>query len=320
MNICWAWTRFLAGLLFSLWCGNGVAENLQPILPELAKEPALDCLVLPNPTNSIQFRLYTNASPEARHLFNTFDIQANGTNVLQAPAGEELSRWLSVPTNAALNNLLVNGRGAVLAVTNGSKLTYQAAGPEWSYVAVDVGAAYQGRLSQFKRGILFVEPDLFVIYDHLEASEAADIDFVLHPPAATTLDEVWGDLNLTTPTVGLLVNTPGTQKTLRAWERVDSTADRLLPGTVTMQVGPRAKQTKLDLITVLAVYPPGKRQYIRFRLLANDTAVGARLVGPTIQTIVAFKTQTNSSSGNLTGFQFEGPVGVGIYKPKRSGP
>lgn len=276
-----------------------------------------DYLIIPNATNAVQFRLYTNASSAAGHLFNTFDIQGYGQTVLQAPGGTNLSQWLASPTNAQLHNLLVGGRGPDLMATNVARVVEQVSGDEWSYIALDLSPAYHGRLQEFKRGILYVEPDLFVIYDHLVASEPVDFDFVLHPPAATEVDKDWGDLRLKLGAAGMLVNTPSTKKVLRVWARTESPVDALLPGTVTMQIGPDAKLAELDLITVFAVHSAAHPEKYWFKLIESDTAVGARILRRNLPTIVAFKAHTQSTGSSLSGFGFEGPVGVGVFKPKK---
>ena len=97
-----------------------------------------DAVVLPDLTNAIQFRLYTNASPDSPHLFNTIEIEAYGEILLPGPEGDGLKRWFATsPTNASLHNILVNGAGPQLALTNGMTVIEQASGPDWRYIALD---------------------------------------------------------------------------------------------------------------------------------------------------------------------------------------
>src|ERR1041385_5206088 len=73
---------------------------------------ATDFVALPARTNAVQFRLYTNVSPDASHLFNTFEIEAYGEVLLRSPEGADSNRSLKKPpTAAALHNILVNGAG-----------------------------------------------------------------------------------------------------------------------------------------------------------------------------------------------------------------
>ena len=269
-------------------------------------DAASDCISIPSGTSAVHFHYFTNASPDAAKLFNTFELEAFGEKLLTSPASK-----------TALHNLLVNGTGPEVAVTNGATVIEEASGPEWRYVALDLSAAYPGRLTQFKRAILFVEPDLFVLYDHLTAKEPVDFQMVLHPPAATVLDPVWGDLHLDLPKAGLQIHAPGTKKGPRTWSRAVNDAGLTNEETVAMQLGPTNKVAKLDLITVFGVYPGGQNPGYSFKLLESNTAIGARIQRRGLPTLVAFKSDASLSNASLTGMSFNGPVGVGIFKPTR---
>jgi hypothetical protein len=280
-----------------------------------------DAVVLPDLTNAVQFRLYTNASPDSPHLFNTIEIEAYGEVLLPSPGGDALKRWLATsPTNASLHNILVNGAGPRLALTNSMMVIEQASGPDWRYIALDASSAYRGRLEQFKRGILFVEPDLFVLYDHLIAKEPVSFQMLLHPPAATRLDTFWRDLRLDWPNGAFQICAPAGRHALRSWERLESVADSILPGTVTMQLGPTNKLAQVDLLTVFAVYRGGEKKNYAFKLLESNNAVGARIHREGLPTLVAFKTDPAASKASLTGFPFSGPAGVYVFKPKPTKP
>ena len=47
-------------------------------------------IVLPNATNFVQFRLYTNASPNAPRLFNSIEIEAYGEVLLKSAGADQL--------------------------------------------------------------------------------------------------------------------------------------------------------------------------------------------------------------------------------------
>jgi hypothetical protein len=288
--------------------------------PARAAEGALplDFVVLPSPTNAVQFRLYTNASPDAPHLFNTFELEAYSERLLQWPAGDVLSRrTITSPSDPTLHNLLVNGQGPNLDATNSMAMIEEASGPEWRYVAFDASAAYRGRLEKYRRGILFIEPDLFVLYDHVVAKETVRLQMVLHPPAATRLDATWGDLHLDLPKAGLIINAPGRRRDLRSWQRMESPVDKLLPGTVTMGLGPTNKLAEVDLLTVFTVSPGGQKTSYAFKLLLSISSIGARIHRDGLPTLVAFRIDPATNNPSLTGFAFTGPVGVDIFKPKQ---
>jgi hypothetical protein len=192
----------------------------------------------------------------------------------------------------------------------------QTAGRQWCYLALDATAAYRDRLQQYTRAVLFVEPDLFVIHDHLVAREPVRFQMLLHPPAATILDTNWGDLRLDLPKAGFRIHAPGRGGWLRSWKRIESAADAILPGTVTMELGPTNQVATLDVLTVFAVYPGGDNADYAFKLLESNTAVGARIHRQGLPTVVAFRTDPGADRASLAGLEFSGPVGVGVFKPK----
>ena len=285
--------------------------------PTLACTVPADCVVLPDARSVVQLRLYTNASPDAPHLFNTFDLVVQGTPLLQSPSGAAVVLALQTPSNSVwLHSVLVDGRGPDLAATNGATVVEQAAGPEWRYVALDLSLAYRDRLHRFTRKILFVEPDLLVLCDQLTAGEPVSFQTLLHPPAATRVDAQWGDLRLEVPEGGFRINTPGKKNQPRFWSRIESPADALLPGTATMQLGPTNKVAALDVLSVFAVPPPGRKTSYAFKLLESNNAVGARIHRQGFPTLVAFKTDPAAAHASLTGFAFDGPVGVSVFRPR----
>lgn len=308
----------LSVLAFDCRAEEGLTLLAEP--PASALSAAQGFIVVPSPTNAVQFRLYTNASPNSPHLFNTFDIEGYGEMLLQSPGGDRLKRWLTeFPSNALLHNILVDCQGPMLGSTNNMTVVEEASGPDWRYVALDVSAAYRARLDRYRRGILFVEPDLFVLHDHLIAKKPVRFQMVLHPPAVTQVDAIWRDLRLDLPKCGFRIHAPGTKRMLRSWERIESAVDQLLPGTVTVQLGPTNSLAALDVVTVFAVYRGAEKKDYGFKLLESNSAVGARIHRDGLPTLVAFKLDATARSASLTGFGFNGPVGVDVFKPKQRG-
>ena len=119
-------SKFFAVLIFSCGvagCRADRALNTGPDVPVTTASSRQDFVVVPGLSNALQFRLYTNASPDAPHLVNTFDIEAYGEVLLQSPGGDPLKRWLaSSSSNHSLHNILIDGAGPELASANGMKL------------------------------------------------------------------------------------------------------------------------------------------------------------------------------------------------------
>ncbi len=308
---------FIAGLLV-LGFLRGAHGELDPRVDLGAAEIPRDFVVLPNATNAIQFRLYTNAAPDARHLFNTFEIEAHGEILIASPGGEPLRRSLSqAAAGGELHNILVNGKGPELAHGNGLVVVEEASGPGWSYIGLDGSRAYQGLVKQFRRGVLYVEPDLFILHDHLIAGATSSFQMRMHPPSATRVDAIWRDLRLELPRAGLRVHAPAIQKQPRSWERIDSIADGIFENTVTVQLGATNAMVELNLLTVFATHRAGERGELAFRLLEGNDAIGARIHREGHPTLIAFRTGPADEKASLTGFEFAGPVGVSVFSPKK---
>jgi len=270
---------------------------------------------VPNATNAVRLRIFLDAAPDAAQLFNGLEIVADGETLLKPPPG---NRFAAAPDELRpfFHSVLINGTGPKLGSANGMKVLEIASGPEWYFVRLDAGAAYQPRLTYFKRGILFVEPNLFVIHDSLAAEKPFQFKMFLHPPVGARIDPVWGDLRFDGDRAGFRIQAPGGQKSPRNWKRVTSGMDELLPGTITVELGPTNQLSRLELVTVFAVERAGAKTDFAFRLLEGTGAIGVRIHRDGLPTLAAFKNDPQIERPSVTGFGFAGPVGVDVYHPK----
>lgn len=297
-----------------------------PILDSLAETNSVadpdagdpGCLVWPSPTNAVQLRLATNAVSGEPVSFNTIAIRGWGQTLLAA-LGLGVDRITGHEATALhrLDQVLIDGGGPTGSTNANARVLETASGPDWRYVALDLTAAYRDRLKRYRRDILFVEPDLFVLRDQVEADMPVRYQMILHPPAATVLDPDWGDLRLATDRGGLWIHAPSTRRELRRWERLVPEGQAEWPGTVTMGLGPTNAVTHLQVLVAFGVTPPGERPDYAFKLLESPTAIGARIHRHGLPTLVAFRTSDDAAGASLTGFVFPGPVGVDVFRPRR---
>lgn len=81
----------------------------------------------------------------------------------------------------ANNCILVDGEGqAVRDYEAVGKIVNFKDDERYAYVSGDATPAYKGRLSRFVRHILFLRPDIFIIYDDLRADRPAAFSWLLH--------------------------------------------------------------------------------------------------------------------------------------------
>jgi hypothetical protein len=90
----------------------------------------------------------------------------------------------------AHNSILVNGEGQVWgsAKAQGRILDFRHQ-RAITYVAGDAAAAYQGKLKQFVRHLIFLRPALVAVLDELEAPAPAEFRWLLHAFEPMELDE-----------------------------------------------------------------------------------------------------------------------------------
>jgi len=90
------------------------------------------------------------------------------------------SNW--VWSTRSVNNITVNGRGQGkrTAKARGEIVSFKTT-PSMDIVVGEAGQAYEGNiLDRFTRSIIFVKPELVVVYDRLEAKEPSTFEYWLH--------------------------------------------------------------------------------------------------------------------------------------------
>src|SRR5690606_8035731 len=75
--------------------------------------------------------------------------------------------------------------------------------PGWDYVSGDATDAYGDLLERYVRHVVFVKPDVVVIYDELEAREPATFQFMLHAEDPFDVAEKKASLHLDREKAGL---------------------------------------------------------------------------------------------------------------------
>ncbi|MCK4298620.1 MAG: heparinase II/III family protein, partial [Planctomycetes bacterium] len=82
----------------------------------------------------------------------------------------------------SVNSITVNGEGQGHSSSATGEIVSFHTSDSFDYVAGEAGQAYGDLLKRFTRSILFVKPELVVVYDRLEAPEPSLFDWRLHSP------------------------------------------------------------------------------------------------------------------------------------------
>ena len=91
------------------------------------------------------------------------------------------------PAPETMITITVNGQGQTPhdAGARGKIIAFHTS-DHFDFVAGEAAEAYDGRLDRFTRSILFVKPDLILIYDQLKAPKPATFEWWLHAPTPMT--------------------------------------------------------------------------------------------------------------------------------------
>ena len=83
----------------------------------------------------------------------------------------------------SVNSITVSGAGQGARTASAvGEITAFHTQPGLHFVEGEAAAAYGGKLESFRRGILFLEPNLIVIHDRLRAKQAESFEWLLHAP------------------------------------------------------------------------------------------------------------------------------------------
>ncbi|MBN2270964.1 MAG: DUF4962 domain-containing protein, partial [Sedimentisphaerales bacterium] len=93
-------------------------------------------------------------------------------------------------TTRSVNNITVNGQGQGkrTAKAQGEIIAFKTT-PAIDIVVGEAGAAYEPPLERFTRAIIFVKPELVVVYDRLAAKEASTFEYWLHAVNKMTVND-----------------------------------------------------------------------------------------------------------------------------------
>ena len=117
---------------------------------------------------------------------NAFLLYAFGERLLirtgrrESHGSEHHREWMW--HTKSVNSITVNGEGQRHSPAATGEIVSFHTSDSFDYVAGEAGQAYGDLLERFTRSILFVKPELVVVYDRLEAPEPSLFDWRLHSP------------------------------------------------------------------------------------------------------------------------------------------
>jgi hypothetical protein len=204
--------------------------------------------------------------------------------------------------------------------TNALCLAERSSSNNWEYASVDLVTSYGPGLKQFKRHLLYVQPDLFVICDEISPSQPSAIDVALWFPQDMAFDSARDEWRLQTANAGLTARLFGSPRAARRSWVASEVAHPRGAGPERLKClrsGVTNKVLEFRQITVLVPHEKDKKRSLAFKLLESETAIGVRVHRDGLPTLIAFRKSSVGGEADLTGLKFTGPVGVDVFSPRR---
>jgi hypothetical protein len=178
---------------------------------------------------------------------NSFLIWAYGKRLLirsgyrDSYGSDHHRNWMW--STRSVNNITVNGKGQGkrTAKARGEIIAFKTT-PDMDVVIGKAGSAYETPLERFTRAIIFVKPELIIVYDRLEAKEPSTYEYWLHAINKINVenqnliqvqnDDVVCDIDFMTPTGLSFKQTdqydpnPRPRIKLREWHLTATTQDK----------------------------------------------------------------------------------------------
>ena len=262
-----------------------------------------------------------------RLTFPIGGIGMRGVGAVQLRAFDEILLGAGETPEAAGNahraerdSLCLDGQVVRATGTNLPRPVERRSSKEWEYASADLVNGYGPGLKQFKRHLLYVQPDLFVICDEICLVQPAAISTGLWFPENLWFDSARGEWRVQLTNAGLAVRLFGSPRSAwRSWldsGAADSDGGKD-SGLKCLRAGVTNKIIELRQITVLALHEKDKRRSLAFKLLESETAIGVRVHRDGLPTLIAFRKSIVAGEADLTGMKFAGPVAVDVFQPKR---
>jgi hypothetical protein len=248
---------------------------------------------------------------------NSFQLNAYGEPLLVACTYRDLHgskfhyEWAH--STVAQNAVLVGGEGQVKhsPAPHGRIVESRLSGA-WDYVSGDATDAYAGRLARFRRNVVFVKPDVIVIYDDLEAAEPATFQFMLHALKEFSVDERRASASVDLPGAGVDVRYLSPRPlAFRQWDGFEPKPSTEFPNHWHLQAGTRDNAKALGVLTVLVPYRAGQRAAWTAERVESETALGVRITRGGATRLVGFRKHGVGGPATLDGKAFDAPATVG---------
>jgi hypothetical protein len=182
---------------------------------------------------------------------------------------------------------------------------------QWEYALLDLTPAAGPEYTRWHRHLLFAAPDLFVIYDDADLTQAAHPRIQLGASGPLVRDLTSLDFRLETTEAGMTAHvfTP-MQKDFGPWQ------SNTLDGATVFQSGATNLLRQFRVLTLVIPHAPGRKGGTGFKMLESDTAIGGRVWRNGLPTLFAFRTSARGTESSLASMPVPGAAAVDIFDPQ----
>ena len=173
--------------------------------------------------------------------------------------GEHHSNWMW--STRSVNNITVNGKGQrKRPATAVGEITSFKTTPEIDIVVGEAGGAYEEPLERYSRAIIFVKPELVIVYDRLVASQDSTFEYWLHAINEIAVD---GQHHITVTNDDVLCNVDFLAPASLTFTQTDQYDPNPLPKVTLREWHLTAKtpneQKQIEFVTLYRVHRKGQR-------------------------------------------------------------
>jgi hypothetical protein len=284
----------------------GVTQTLCCSAPREAAFSPSPAITLGDRDGRMQLTLRDVEMPGRKGRAAVLALRAHGEGLLAGEPG------------ATPNVLWLDGR-PLPAGTNSIRVLDRVSSNEWTYAVADMMSSMPGSLKSFKRHLLFVEPDLFVVCDEIDLETPHVVESGWCFPGGTRRDPVREEWRLQRAEAGLTARLLGSPKAAeRLWADDSSPAPTApVPGANCVRFGTTNRTAHFHGFTMLVPHEKEARRSLTFKLLESESAIGVRVHRDGLPTLLAIRRNGVVGEANLTGMKFSGPAAVDVFRPRR---
>lgn len=247
---------------------------------------------------------------------NSFQLNAYGECLLPACVYRDWYgtgfhyKW--VHETVSQNAVLVDRQGQIPHGPSPGRMVAEEHGEGWDYFCGDAAMAYGGRLKRSLRHVLFIKPDIIVLFDELEAPEPSTFQFMLHGFSEFRVDSDAQTLSLQQPKAGLLVRYMAEQPLkFKQWDGFNPAPLRgEFPNQWHVEASTVATERTAENITLLFPYKGTSAPTVKARRRDTPQATVLEIELNGKKTRAGFRKAGAPASIEAASLKIEGPVSV----------